>query len=108
MPKFKKDPAAILDYKFDLAVLTHLVEGAESDYLQTGETISSTPGDVDVFTSNEDELIVDSFELTDTNTSVTAWISGGLKGKSYTLTCRFTTSLGRTDDRSATIVCVER
>ena len=108
MQRFKKDPNAVLDFKFDLAALTHLVDGAVSDYLQTGEALSATPGEVDVFSSDPTVLIVDSFALTDTNTSVTAWVSGGVNGRSYTLTCRFKTSLGRTDDRSATIMCVER
>ena len=97
---FVKDPAAVLDYKFDWAALTNGT-GA-SDWLASGETISSH-----TITATTG-LTVASSSLTDANTSVTAWLSGGTAWEDYTVTCRIVTSQGRTDERSVTIRVRER
>jgi hypothetical protein len=91
---FTKDPDAILDYKFDFAPLTHSVSGATSDYLANGETISSC---VVVASSG---LTVASYAATDTNTSVTAWLSGGTVDTDYNVACKIVTSQSRTDERT--------
>lgn len=92
---FTKDPAAVLDYCFDWKAETNGT--GESDWLASGETISSHSVTV------ESGLTKDSDAATDTNTSVTVWLSGGTDGDDYTVTCQITTSAGRTDERSVTI-----
>ena len=99
--KFKKDPNAVLDYIIDFAAYSN-GRGPE-DYLQEGETISST----EVFSSPEG-LVVDSFSISDSNTSVTIWVSGGTLDETYRVTCRIVTSNSRTDDRSISIKIEER
>jgi hypothetical protein len=88
---FIKDPDAVLDYKWDW-----------SDWLDTGETIAShTIAAVTGITK-------DSSALTDANTSVTAWYSGGTALNDYTVTCQIVTTDSRTDDRSITIKVRDR
>lgn len=97
---FIKDPSAVLDYKFDWAAETN-VSGA-SDWLADGETISSKT------VTASDGLTVDSSSITDTNTSVTVWLSGGVANTDYTVTCQIVTSANRTDERSINIQCRDR
>jgi len=100
MPTYIKDPDAILDYKFDWKAKTNL--SGNTDWLESGETISS-------FTiTAASGLTVDSSALSDTNTSVTVWLSGGTDGTTYDLACKIVTSLGRTDERTASISVEER
>lgn len=91
MADYIKDPDAVLDYKFDW-----------SDWLAVGETISTASVTV---TSG---ITKDSDSITDTNTSVTVWLSGGTESMLYKATCRITTSDSRTDDRTISIICTER
>jgi hypothetical protein len=90
MTTFKKDPNAVLDYTFDWApYLTPI-----------GDTIASvtwvlSTGLTKVSQSN-------------TSTSATAFVSGGVAGEKATLTCRIVTTGGRTDDRSVTLKIEER
>lgn len=92
MPEaFTKDPQAVLDYRFDW-----------TPWLATPETISTHVVTV------PSGLTLESSAQTDSNKSVTAWLSGGVAGKSYRVTCRVVTSQGRTDERSAIINVVER
>jgi hypothetical protein len=87
-----KDPSAVLDYKFDFASSTNGNGG--SDWLQSGETISS-------HTITEDSgITVDSSSITDTSTSVTVWLSGGTAGTTYRIACLVVTSAGREDEQS--------
>lgn len=89
--RFTKDPAAVLDYKFDW-----------SSWLASGETISTrtvTPAT---------GITVDSSSITDTNTSVTVWLSGGTAGTEYTVACKIVTSAARTDERTLTIQVEDR
>ena len=97
---FIKDPDAVLDYKFDWAASTN--GNGDSDWLASGETISSHT--VTVSTG----LTKDSSSITDTNTSVTVWLSGGTADADYTVTCQIVTSASRTDERSITIQCRAR
>jgi len=88
---FLKDPDAVLDYKWDW-----------SDWLASGETISShTIAPVTGITK-------DSSAETDTDTSVTAWYSGGTVLIDYEVTCQIVTSDSRTDDRTITLKVRER
>lgn len=90
MAVFKKDPNAILDYTFDWsAYLTPI-----------GDTISSvtwvpTSGITKVSQSNS-------------TTTATAFVSGGVVGNVETLTCRIVTTGGRTDDRSISLKIIDR
>ena len=97
---FLKDPDAVLDYKFDWKALTN--GSGESDWLQAAETISSHTIDADT------GITVDSSALSDTNTSVTVWLSGGTAGTNYAVRCEIETSASRTDERTMTIRCRER
>lgn len=101
MPKvFIKDPDAVLDYKFDFAALTNGT--GESDWLQSGETISSAVLTV------ESGITEDSNSLTDTDTSVTVWLSEGVAGSTYTIACKIVTSESRTEERTIYIKVRER
>lgn len=76
------DPQARLDYEWDW-----------SNWLADGETILNHL----VTVTPPDEMLID----TDTATSetVTAWVHGGVLGRSYQLTCHIVTTDGREDDR---------
>lgn len=97
---FLKDPDATLDYKFDWKALTNGT--GTSDWLATAETISSHTMDADT------GITVDSSALSDANTSVTVWLSGGTAGVDYSVRCEIVTSASRTDERTMTIECRER
>jgi len=99
-----KDPAAVLDYKSDWKALTHGSGG--SDWLAAGETISSHVITITPVTASP--LTKDSSTQTDTNTSVTVWLSGGLAGTEYKVACKVVTNLARTDERTMKIKCEER
>ena len=99
-PQFVKDPDAVLDYKFDWAASTNGT--GDSDWLAAGETISSHTIDADT------GITVDSSAQTDTNTSVTVWLSGGTAGNTYSVRCEIVTSASRTDERTMKILVEER
>lgn len=87
----------VLDYKFDFAPLTNSRTDAESNYLESGETISS-------FTITEETgITIDSSSLADTNTSVLVWVSGGTLNSNYDITCDAVTSNSRTVERAMNI-----
>lgn len=84
-----KDPDATLDYSIDLATwLTDI-----SDTLASLEVVP-------------DGVTIDSSAID--GTSVVAWVSGGTVGETATVTFRFTTAGGRTDDRSIYLKIKER
>jgi hypothetical protein len=97
---FIKDPSAVLDYKFDWKAKTNST--GQSDWLASGETLSTKTITAD------SGITVDSSALSDTNTSVTVWLSGGTAGDDYTVACLITTSASRTDERSITVKCRQR
>ncbi len=99
---FVKDPDAVLDYKFDWAASTN--GSGSSDWLDTAnaETISSHT------ITAETGLTVDSSSITDSDTSVTVWLSGGTVGEKYSVTCHVVTSASREDDRTVTIIMRQR
>lgn len=80
MPQFPKDPHEKLDYFFDWSawLLTDTISSA---------TVTASAG-----------LTLESF--TQTATSVTAWVSGGISGQPYEVTCKITTTSGRVAERS--------
>ena len=95
-----KDPDAVLDYKFDWKASTNGT--GTSDWLGSSETIASHTIDADT------GITVDSSSQTDTNTSVTVWLSGGTAGTEYKVRCEIVTSASRTDERTIKIKCEER
>lgn len=99
---YLKDPDATLDYKFDWANTTN--GGTVADWLASGETIASFVIDADT------GITVASSSRTDTNTSVTVWLSGGTAGNTYAVRCEITTdnSTARKDERTIYIQVVER
>lgn len=100
---FLKDPKGVLDYTFDWAALTNGTNLAgETDWLASGETISSA-----VVTAGTG-LTKDSDSLTDSNTSVTVWLSGGTAGEDYEVECKIVTSASRTDARTIIVRVRER
>lgn len=88
-----KDPDAILDYRFDWKAKTNGT--GKKNYLQDGETIVSHTVIVG------DEITVEESSTVDDSTAVVVWVSGGQAWQTYPITCRITTSAGRTDDRTA-------
>ena len=87
---YKKDPNATLDYSFDWGpYLTPL-----GDTIVTVEWVLS-PGLTKVSQSN-------------TTTTATVFVSGGVLEETETLTCRITTAGGRIDDRTIELVMVSR
>lgn len=95
-----KDPDAVLEYKFDWKALTNLT--GNTDWLESGETISS------ITITADTGITVDSSSITDSNTSVTIWLSGGSDGVSYNVACKIVTSSSRTDERTALINVEQR
>jgi len=79
-----KTPAATLDYKVDWV-----------DWLD-GDTIASSTWLVD-----DQALVVESDS--NTLTTATAWVSGGVDGLAYVLSNHITTAAGRIDVRSIKI-----
>ena len=102
IPYLTKDPDAVLDYKTDWAPLTNGRIGAVSDWLASGETISSTT------ITEETGITVDSDSITDSGTSVTVWLSGGTAGAEYDIGVRIVTSDSRTDERTFRVKVVDR
>lgn len=90
---FKKDPDATLDYSFDW-----------SEWLTGGDTIDSysiliSPTTVPALNNDSDS---------NTTTAVFIFLSGGVVGQVYDVTCRITTVAGRVEDRTMYIRVVER
>jgi len=95
-----KNPGAVLDYKFDWKASTNGT--GDTDWLASGETISEHEIDEDT------GITVDSSELSDDDTSVTVWLSGGTDKTTYAVRCEIVTSVGRTDERTMYILVEQR
>lgn len=90
MAVFKKDPDAVLDYTFDWGpYLTPL-----ADTILTVTWLTSAG--------------LTKVSQTNTATTATAFVSGGVVDTVETLTCRIVTAGGRTDDRTASLKIVTR
>lgn len=79
--QFVRDPNSVLDYRWDF-----------SGWLADGETIQSATVTVAGGITKDSQ--------SNTDTTVTVWISGGQAGKTGTATCHITTTQGRQDDRT--------
>ena len=84
MKRFIKDPNAVLDYQFGWA------EWLDGDTISSRQIIADTG--ITVVTDTEAAGVV------------TAWLSGGEVGRSYTVTCRIVTAGGRTNDMSIVLL----
>lgn len=90
---YDKDPAAILDYSIDW-----------SAWLPSGDTIDSA-----TWTSSDAALVVEASPAPSVAAGIaTAWVSGGVAGTRYRLTCQVKTDAGRVDERSIAIACADR
>lgn len=89
MPQvFTKDPEAILDYVVDW-----------SDWL-VGDTIATSTWVADSGITIDDD--------DNTTTTATVWLSGGTVGTVYEATNSIVTAAGREDDRTITVIVLER
>lgn len=96
-PYFPKDPDATLDYGFDL-----------SDWLATGETVSSVVWTVPAGVTKDTGFPgFASGEFND-GTNILVAISGGTAAAEYDISAAFTTSAGRTDERTLRLKVAER
>ena len=93
--RIKKDPDAVLDYNVDW-----------TEWLVEGDTIASDTWVVPEIPQGGDGITLESHSHD--ATSATAWISGGVIGEEYDVTCRINTVQGRTDDRTFTLVVESR
>lgn len=90
MASYKKDPNAILDYTFDWApYLTPIADTIASVQFTTSTGLTKT-------------------SQSNTATAATAFVSGGVVGKTEKLTCRIVTAGGRTDERTIDLKILER
>jgi hypothetical protein len=85
---FAKDKDSLLDYQIDW-----------SRWLD-GDTISSS-----TWTANGD-IVIDS--NSNTATTATVWLTGGVVGKNYRLTNHIITAAGRAEDRTITVKVRQR
>jgi hypothetical protein len=91
---YKKDPDATLDFAFNW-----------SDWLATGETISSYT------ITAQDGITLETaapHEQSESNGKVTFWLSGGTANTWYTVACKIITNAGRTDERTMNILVLDR
>ena len=88
MPRsFDKDPDAVLDYEFDW-----------SAWLTDGDTLATA-----TITAPNGLTVAAAPPVTVTSTKVMYWLSGGVVGQSYAVTCHVVTAVGREEDRTATV-----
>ena len=89
-----KDPDETLDFIVDFAPLTNSRANAESDWLASGDTISSHVVTV------ASGLTLSTSTITNSSTSVTLWLTGGTEGAKYPVEVDVTTAAGRVASRS--------
>jgi hypothetical protein len=88
---FQKDPSAVLDYEFDW-----------SAWLEEGEEIASS----EITLTPAGELVLD--RTVPLSSSVIAWLSAGVLGRTYRVACHIVTNDAREDDRSLFVSVSER
>lgn len=87
---FVKDPDATLDYVWNWATWLG------SDTITGTPTITISPGGLTKSSQSN------------TTTTVTAWLTGGAVGTTYSVGCRIVTTAGRTDERTIQIAVDNR
>jgi len=102
-----KDPNDVLDYKSDFANTTN--GGKIKDFLQLGEVITSVNITTSAGINVHDGITVyngvtrPAPTVTDNDTAVTFWLSGGQHAKNYLITVWITTTADRTVERARLI-----
>ena len=91
-----------LQFDFDFAPDTNNREDARTDWLASGETISSA-----VVTADSG-VVVEGYGIDSTGTFVTCRLSGGVAGSSYTITCTIVTTGSQTAVREKELNIVSR
>jgi hypothetical protein len=91
----RKDPDARLDWTIDW-----------SDYLQDGETISTSAWAIDAPPDAVLVIASGAYAPSNTGTTATVWLTGGTLHKSYYVRNRITTSDGRIDDQTIRVFVV--
>lgn len=89
-PRKLKDPEAVLDYRFGWGPDPRSLK---APWLEDTETITSYSVIVPTGLTEEQS------ELTPDGKDVVVWLSGGTVGNTYSVECRITTTLSRTDVR---------
>jgi len=100
---YTKDPDAVLDYYFDWRAQTNQNDAEKTNWLATGETVSTY-----TVTTSSTYLVKDSDDLQNSDTVVVAWLSGGVAGETYYVTCHIVTTDNREEDRTIGIKVEER
>lgn len=97
-----KDPDAVLDYAFLWQDWLELTEVIVSHVItaSSGLTVNSHEVNTSLVTLDSVGQKIGSV--------VTVWLSGGTSDTKYTVSCRVTTSFGRTDERSFQLTVKER
>lgn len=102
-----KDPSDVLDYKTDFANTTN--GGSVKDFLESGELIASVTVVAESGIDVHDGATTYAGQVraapaaTDTDTSVTFWLSGGSHASNYLITVKIVTTANRTVERSRII-----
>jgi len=91
----EKDPYAVLDYSLDW-----------TNWLPSGEVISAITVTAETISGDAAPLTIDS--STNTDTLVTAYVSGGTAGNIYNVEYKITTDNAKKDSRNFRIKVVER
>lgn len=101
-----KDPDAVLDYAFLWQDWLASVETI------TAKTVTATTGltvDSSAINLSPIDMTIDGSVVSQkTGSVVTVWLSGGTAETAYTVSCRITTSAGRTDERSFALTIKQR
>ena len=90
----RKDPDSIVDFGIDW-----------TEWLNTGDSVSSAAWSVTSPSGDGDPIAVDS--SSESGAVCTAITSGGTAGNKYELKCRMTTTAGLVEDRTIIIECGE-
>lgn len=91
----EKDPYAALDYTLDW-----------TNWMPTGETISTVTVNVETISGDSSPLTLDS--STNTDYLITAYLSAGTVGNIYNVEYRIVTNLNKQDSRNIRVKVVER
>jgi hypothetical protein len=100
MSLYVKDPGSTLDFAFDWKGLTNGTTGATTDWLASGETISSYTLTVPTGITLETAA---PHAQSESGGKITYWLSGGTANTWYTVVCKIVTSAARTDERTMQI-----
>lgn len=92
-----KDPESVLNYTFDW-----------SNWLASGESITSTTFTVDSITGDSDPLTVDSYIIVSGNKKTQVVLSGGTAGNIYTVRNTIVTDESETERKFFRVVCKAR